>query len=459
MAITGEVIVKSRQGVLIAHEISDNVTVEDPAGIFYDPDKMIRVDNFIEESYKDADAYFFPLGSNPNGFAPTDSFDNPSLNPAHELNLSYDENGIFIGPSTENFWPDKTELQGFVGDGILEKVYATPVGINKGVSLKKTSAVDAFSSLGEANVATYEGVGSYSVSAYIRHSGGPTPSVIPNTFKIAEGTGGAVIENTLIRQYPTTSPISTQWNRIVRSADYTAESINMTPYIKWDDVSTSDSEYRLYGVQLEKHPFPTPFTASSRSAAQLTYNLNTEIGLDWSTPWTILYWKKAIGTDDDLTGYSFESLGMNSNSVGGGYDFWGKINGANTLALRSGTVESGNADFLWEDYQYNWHLVAIRYDGSETKLNIYGVNTAPLVIVRAGVIPSADYYVNQNGYDFQLGGYDLSHQPAAYYRGLTIYKRELTDDYVTKYYNTKLKIFNVATELEIYSSIILEEDL
>ena len=280
-----------------------------------------------------------------------------------------------------------------------------------------------------------------------------------NNFILAQGTGGATIENTLIRKYPTVDPITTQWNRVIRSAEYTGASVDMTPYVKWDDTSTIDAEYRLYGFQLEKHPFPTPYTNSSRSAAQLTFNLNVDIGLNWSTPWTILYWKKAIGTDNELSGYSFESLGQNGNSVGGGYDYWGKINGANTLALKSGTLESGDADFTWNDYQYNWHLVVLRYDGSETKLNIFGVNADPIILTRAGVIPSINYYVNQQGYDFQLGGFDLSHQPAAYYRGLTIYKRELTDEYVTKYYNTKLKIFNIANELTIYSGIILEEDL
>jgi len=453
-----ETIAKSgKDGVFIAHEIADEVTMDKPVGIFVTPNKLFRVDEFIEESYREDDAYFFSLGDDATGFAPAD--DSPSLDAAINVNMVYDENGIFVGPPTVNLWPDKTLLHGFIGDGDVSSVLYTPAGANQCVNLKKTLSGDSFSSLNAANIIAYSGVGKYSVSAYIRHSDGSTPSAIPSGFVLAQGAGGASITNTLIKKEPATDIISTQWHRVTRTADYTGASTLMVPLITWDDVSTTDAEYRLYGMQMEKLEFPTPFTDSSRSAQQLAFNLNADISLDWSEPWTILYWKKPIGTSQGLTGYSVESLGRNGNSVGGGYDYWGKINASNTLDLKNGTVESGIANFSWDDYQYNWHLVIVRYNGSETKLNIFGVNTSPVVMTRAGVIPSSDYYVNQNGYDFQLGGFDLGQQPAAYYRGLTIYKKELTDEYVTKYYDTKLKIFNKGDGLTIYSGIILEEDL
>ncbi len=466
MPVTGEVIAKSKQGIFIAHEISDNTSVPEPAGVFYAPDKLFRVDDFIEESPREALAYFFPLGDDDKGFKSTDAWDAPSLTASTATNYSSDENGIFVGPATTNLWPDQTILHGFKvnsGSGTINKVYSTPAGINAGVELIKTTVGDEFSSLDTDNEAPYTGTGDYSISAYIRHSGGETPATIPNHFELAQGVGGASITNTLLRKYPAVDPISTQWNRIIRSATYTGASTNMSPYIKWDDTTEDDSEYRLYGMQLEKRAFPTPYTNSSRAATQLQFHLydRTGIALDWDDDWTILYWKKPIGTDNGLTGYSVESLGRNGNSEGGGYTFWGKINAANTIALRNGTLESGDADFTWNDYQYEWQLVVLRYDASEDelKLNIYGVNADPIVITRTIDITASNYYVTQNGYDFQLGGYDLSHQPAAYYRGLTIYKSVKSDTYVDSYYNTKLKMVHTASNLTIYSGIILEEDL
>lgn len=427
-------------------------------GIFANP-KLFRAGAFVEEAYRESDAYFFPLGADTRGLTPTDDWDAPSLLATTKQNIAYDENGAFVGPATTNLWPNKDQiLQGFQGDGTVSKIYATPVGLNKGVSLTKTIAGEEFDSLSPGNVDTYPGTGHYSVSAYVRHASGDTPSEGPDIFELAQGTGGAPITNTLVKEEPSTLPISTQWIRKIRTADYTGSNPSFIPNISWADATVASSEYRLYGMQIERLSFPTPYTDSSRSAAVLGFNLNSTIGLDWSADWTIMYWKKAVGTDSGLTGYSVESLGRNSNSVGGGYTWFGKLNASNALQLSSGTLIEGTNTFSWDDYQYNWHLVVVKYSatGQLMKYLVYGVNSDPIIYEKGINIPSANYFVTQDGIDFQLGGFDLIHQPAAYYRGLTIYKREWTDTDVTKYYNTKLKLFS---GLEIYSGIILEEDL
>ena len=44
-------------------------------------------------------------------------------------------------------------------------------------------------------------------------------------------------------------------------------------------------------------PFLPPFVNGSRGASNLTFNLNSTIGLDWNGSWSLVYWKNPIGTD------------------------------------------------------------------------------------------------------------------------------------------------------------------
>ena len=98
-------------------------------------------------------------------------------------------------------------------------------------------------------------------------------------------------------------------------------------------------------VQIEFKSYLTPFINGTIGASSLTYNLNSSIGLDWSGDWTICYWKKPMATQDDsLNYYNIESVGCNGNSVGGGYVWWGKNAGNNTIS------NSYPTDFSPTDY-------------------------------------------------------------------------------------------------------------
>ncbi len=443
------IIAKAKKGMLIATELSEDSVGSSSSGLSF------RADLFIEELVKGDNAYLFPFGSYAKGFTPSDDYDSPSVLPQTETNLVYDENGVYIGAGTANLWNDKTILHGFIGDGTISKIWATPAGEEEGVICKKTALSDTFSTLNASNEITYSS-GIYTISSYIRFADGGIPQP-PAGFELAQGTGGGTITNTLIRQMPPVIPVSTQWNRVIRTADYTGSSTNMIPNIEWQDSASSDAEYRFYGMQLEQKPFATPFVSTSRSSSILTYNFNSSISLDWSQPWTIMYYKKPCGTDNDLTGYSVESLGEDNNTVGGGYLWFGKPSGSNTLALRNGSLVSGTNSYNWEDFQYNWQLNVIRYNGSDTiKYDVFGLGDHKSFSSTL-TISSANYFVNQDGYDFQLGGFGLAHQPEAYYRALTIYKSYWSDSDLTNYYNTKLKVY--ASDGSIHASLLLEEDL
>lgn len=194
------------------------------------------------------------------------------------------------------------------------------------------------------------------------------------------------------------------------------------------DIITIDS------FQVEQKTFVSPLTNGTRGVSRLEYNLNTSMGLDWNLNWSIVYWKKPISTyTNALTGYALESLGSNANSVGGGYLYWGKNNGAdNIFGASPGT-------FTPAQYFDNWQMVSLVKSGTTITIKIWGVGG--VVHTRAvgiGTVPS-NYYVNQHGYDFKLGGWDAANPINAYYKDLVIAKRAFSDAEVLDIFQTQIR--------------------
>ena len=214
--------------------------------------------------------------------------------------------------------------------------------------------------------------------------------------------------------------------------------INSKPFIPSDAYyfdlgANGKDEYKLIT--------PTEDTANYSSGDayvggnSLEYNLNSSIGLNWGGNWSICYMKKPIGTSNgstNLTGYNIESLGCNSNSVGGGYIWWGKTSGSNLI------YGATNSTFTPSDYFNNWEYVTMVKTGTSIVITSYlkdRVVRSRTIVVTA----SANYYVTQYGYDLKLGGWDNNGGCYTHFRNLIVLKRAMTTDELNNYRLNKMK--------------------
>jgi hypothetical protein len=188
--------------------------------------------------------------------------------------------------------------------------------------------------------------------------------------------------------------------------------------------------------QYEK-AFQTPYVFGTRAASHLSYNFNSSLGLNWNGDWSIVYFKKPIATyNDTFTGYCIESLGCNSNSVGGGYVWFGKVNGGDYEYLSN----IGNVQAITQANYFNKeHMVSLVKSGTTVTYTVWGI--AGLISSASytlGTCPS-NYYVTQHGYDFKLGGWDNANPCNAYYHDLVVAKRALTSTELNAIYRHHLK--------------------
>ena len=192
-------------------------------------------------------------------------------------------------------------------------------------------------------------------------------------------------------------------------------------------------------------PFLPPFVKGSRGASNLAFNLNSTIGLDWNGNWSVVYWKKPIGTNNNLlTGYNIESLGCNSNSVGGGNVFWGKNAGVNALISIS--------SYAFTSYFGKWHMISLVKNGTTVTRKAWGIDGTIQYSTAALSAVVSNYYVTQHGYDFKFG-WDISGVSNTYYRDLVVAKRALTDTELTTIYNTQMRAYNSNSTLLIRNGI------
>ena len=184
----------------------------------------------------------------------------------------------------------------------------------------------------------------------------------------------------------------------------------------------------------------------------LDYNLNSSIGLDWSKPWQICYWKKPLSSAKTSL-YSLDSLGE-GNVAGKGYTYLGHFNTANNIVW-STYIRAINSD---TEYYNNWIFVSIRYNGTNLTVEQYG-ETIKFKETLVTTIPSSDFFVSTQGRDLMLGGfrYGGDTTSASLYKDLVIIKSSiLTDAETLKLANTKLSYKNnkLIANCELKESLI-----
>jgi len=412
------IIAKAGNNQLLAVAIAEHADINAGA-----TDGLAAV-SYTEEIARSTAAYYFPLSSDAEGYMPTQGLgDTTTLTAAIATNLAYDDEGCWVGSAVTNLQP---AVVGWTPAPISSAI--SPYGTSKR-ELKDAS----FTTLTADNTFAIT-PGSYTVSAYYRQAAGVLIS--PTQFSLVKSTGAAAISRSA-EQYSIPS-IQTQWQRGWGSANF-SETTPAFPYVAW--AGAAGQEARFCGSMTERKPFVSAYTPSTRAAGVLAFNLNTSCGLAWNAAYTIYYWKRMHGTaDDTLTGLSVDSLGRSTNTLGGGYRWWGKASGANTWGWSGAGASSANL-------QYRWMLVVLRRTGTTLTLRAYA-NGALLLSqdVDDSTATTANRYVNQSGFDLQLGGYDSANPSNAYYRDLVVIPAvALTNNEIDKLYATKLKMGTAET--------------
>lgn len=188
-------------------------------------------------------------------------------------------------------------------------------------------------------------------------------------------------------------------------------------------------------IQVQKDEFLKPFVASSIGFSDLEYNFHRDYQLDWSGDWSIVYWKMPVGTStNDLAGYNIESLGCNNNSVGGGYIWWGKRNGAD--AINNATPAAIDP----ATYFNHWRMVSLVKNGTVLTIKEWAQDGTVQVRTQTVSTDRPDYFVTQWGYDFKFG-WDESNVCNTYYRDLIVLKRALSDAEVAALFRTQLRLY------------------
>lgn len=196
-------------------------------------------------------------------------------------------------------------------------------------------------------------------------------------------------------------------------------------------------------LQAEEKIFCSAYNKQYRGTSSLEFNLNSTIGLDWSGNWSIVYFKKPVGTHDNtLNGYNIESIGCNGNSVGGCYIWWGKENGANMLCTNGTTGSISNFSCTFSDinnqYFNQWSMVSIVKNGTTITIKEWLKNGVYAAQYTGCSVP-ANGFVTQYGYDLKLGGLDNGNPVNSYYRDLIVSKRALSDNELNNIYRTLIR--------------------
>jgi hypothetical protein len=402
-------------------------------------DGMFRVDStgiyaagFEEKPALPDNCYYFPLDSSALGYAPTDD-EFRSLSPASASNVVFDENGCWVGSATTNLWPQRTGSWGWNGGTIA----SSATGFMFVGTKHKLTQTNQLQSTASSSNTFSSSISAYTVSCYYKQSSGTATT--PTGFRLLKTYGGLEFTGRTNEElYIPTIKVSMQrgWGTAV----YPTASTGATPYVKL--FGSSAIVVDTTAMMITATPFVAPYCTTTRDASVLTFNLHESLELNWNEDWTIMYWKRPHGSTaptgtDALNGLSQDSLGSSDNTVGGGYSWWGKGTG-----LAYGMSGVGATISVRSAYQYNWHFHVIRQEGTTRSLQVYGVGTNDAFLLQSEevIVPTADYYVTQNGYDLQLGGHDYGNASNTYYRDLMVVKYAISDEDIRKLYMTKMKL-------------------
>ena len=163
-------------------------------------------------------------------------------------------------------------------------------------------------------------------------------------------------------------------------------------------------------------------------------NLHEDIGLNWNEPWTICFMKKPISTHN-IYSYLIDSLGVGSNTLGGGYLWFGKDNNFDRINIMGGNNDS----YIQSEFLYKEQMCVVQYNNNTVTYKVYLENGKKLeCFVNNYSITNANRFVTQFGYDLTLGGWNDTEMCQAFYKDLIVAQRVLSEDELTRIFKTRI---------------------
>lgn len=171
----------------------------------------------------------------------------------------------------------------------------------------------------------------------------------------------------------------------------------------------------------------------------LKFNLKNTINFNWSSNWTIQYWKKPMGSDaTNYRGYCLDSIGRNSNTVGGSYLWWGKPNASDSIS----DAGSFDPNQFWN----HWRLITLVHDASSNNITVYEENRFKKhKRIVAISITKDNQYLTQNGYDLFLGGWNDTKVCIAEYKDIRVGQWALSETEVNNCFKQGMSQNDVLT--------------
>lgn len=364
-----------------------------------------------------SDAYYFPLT-----FNAQDQY--KDLGPSSEANLVYQDEGVWVGTATTNLIPNPSDIN---NTSWTKEAFSGVITTNATRAPNGTYTADQINMTAGYvyRVISLAANTTYVFSAWIKSA---TDQNISNGgLAFWTYSGGS----RRVAYIPTT--ITPEWQRV--SLVYTTEE-DQTSFSMCIAGAAITLPYNvhIWGVQLEKKDFLTPFIEISRNTSSLEFNFHQSIGLDWSKDWSVVYWKKPIGTNtNNLTGYNIESLGSNPNSVGGGYLWWGKELGSNTI--------TNSSPLPMDPLKYfgHWRMVSLIKSSSTLTIKEWSLAEGVYTRTVSAAITEPSYYVSQHGYDFKMSGYNNGNVTNSYFRDLIVAKRAFANNELEELFRVHMR--------------------
>lgn len=237
------------------------------------------------------------------------------------------------------------------------------------------------------------------------------------------------------KEYSVSFTVDSNWDTSKICSAYFYGQYNSFETITWitDVVITKNLDWNMTSEQLY-----------NLKEVGIKFNLNKDIGLDWSKPWTICYWKKPLC--EAASKNNLDSLGSNaSKKEGRGYIYIGSNSTPDDLVIRlNGSRPLHHVESRTKKYFGNWVFISLKYDGTK----IYGsINGEKFNEVKHSGLPeftpAANFFDSTHGYDLFLGGYDNTNSAGALYKDLFIAKNSMITDADLEYiYRSKISYKN-----------------
>ena len=368
-----------------------------------------------------SDAYYYPLD-----FDTKDK--NKRFSSSKSQNLIPDSGGLWVGTAVTNLVTQFNQAWGpwgTVTGATTSRVLANTNEINCKITVMGASSGTRYY---DSNRITSTGGATYTASIIFKATNTPNTNLFYLRQYDSSGTQlseGGIFANA---------------TKISLSDGWTIAYVTFTVSATCASFSLQGYEYIVNDITVRNlmcinKPFPTPYVSKSISMGALEFNFNSSIGLDWSKDWSMVYWKKPVGTHNDTmtTGYNIESLGSNGNSVGGGYVYWGRQNIAgDTFCVNSTSVGS------LSNYFNKWHMVSLQKTGTTITIKVW-TPSGVLIGTATTTNTVANYFVNQYGFDFKLGGWDTTYATNTLYKDLIVVPgRCMSDTEVTNLWKRKM---------------------